>query len=453
MKKELVAGFVLILLGSFVVIAGTCDDDQTIMRLYSASNSHVSFWNEDTADYTVEICFDEIFGSTYTGANPHDCTGENKVLSLFDVENSHASSTADSNYNNEVCYGRLKCVYDSSDNDECSNDGKIVARMYSEYNTHVSVASDTNYDVKVCCKASEAYWANMNGDRITEADFGDTVKLVLTGTSDIHDFEIFEEDDGIIGFLTGGDDSIKTVTGSATDGNLITKWTITQEDLDKTNDYDNFRFMANGEISKDLKINLNGDDSEMDVTISSPKCGSHFDEGTEITITVDANDADDAIEGTITIDGDVVKTFSNGGITFNKIFSSSGNSQIVVEAVNSRGKNVRAISNIMVLDKEAGSYVDGKYVAACIAKPKDYSNIDGSVVEFDASTTRAIKVVNGVLDLLVPDEGDVFSWYWKFMPENIVREFIQSSESIAYKFTAEFPIAGDNSATLRVEID
>lgn len=446
MKKGLVIGFVLILLSSFAVIAGTCDDDQTIMRLYSEKNSHVSFWNEGVADYTVEICYNEIFGSPYTGANPHDCTGENRVLSLFDVKNSHAASTTDSNYNNEVCYGKLECVYDSSDNDECSNDGEIVARMYSEYNSHVSVASNTNYDVKVCCKASNAYWADMNGDKITEADFGDTVQMIMTSTSDISDFEIFEEDALF-------NDPIRTLTGEIVDGNLIGTWTIIQEDLDKTNDYDNFKFTVNGETSEDLKINLNSDDDPIDVTILSPACGLHFDEGKIIGIVISASDADDIIDGTITIDGDVVETFSNEGITFSKIFSSSGNSQIVVEAVNDRGKRTRAISNIMILEKNGENYVDGKYVAACIAKPKDYSNIEGSVVEFDASTTRGVRITDGVFDLLVPDEGDIFSWYWRFMPENIIRELIQSSESIAYRFTAEFPIAGDNSATLRVEID
>ena len=141
--------------------AASCEDSQTIMRLHSTSNSHVSLWNENVAEYTEEICYDDIFGSVYSGESPHVCTGNNKVLSLYDVMNSHASSVTDDNYNNEVCYGGLACVYDSSSNDECSNNGKIVARMYSEYNSHVSIASDKNYGVKICCKASEVYWTNM----------------------------------------------------------------------------------------------------------------------------------------------------------------------------------------------------------------------------------------------------------------------------------------------------
>jgi len=106
----------------------------------------------------------------------------------------------------------------------------------------------------------------------------------------------------------------------------------------------------------------------------------------------------------------------------------------------------------MVLDKENGNISDGEYIAACIKSPKDLSNIGGNVVDFDASTTRAIKIVNGVIHVLSPDNGDTFSWYWKFMPDNIVRNFVDSTNPLAYRFTAEFPTPGDNSATLRLRL-
>ena len=76
----------VLLVGVFmigVVSAASCDDNQTIMRLYQDSNSHVSFWNESVGDYLEEICYNDIFGSNYNGADPHTCTGANRVLSLF----------------------------------------------------------------------------------------------------------------------------------------------------------------------------------------------------------------------------------------------------------------------------------------------------------------------------------------------------------------------------------
>ena len=292
----------------------------------------------------------------------------------------------------------------------------------------------------------EIYWMDMDGNRISEADFGDTVQMIITWTNS-GTFEIKENN-----LLF--DDEIKTIDGVSVGNDVIAKWTITQEDLDKADDYDEFYFKVDeGEKSEYLKINLNKNDDPTNITILSPECGEYFDEGVEIIIDVIAVDTDDIISGTISIDGSIVETFSNGGISSNKIFNSPGNFQIIVETISNRGERARMISNIMILEKDGENYVDGKYAAACITKPKDYSYIDGGEVEFDASTTRAIKITDGVLDLLIPDEGDIFSWYWMFMPENVVREFVDSSDPTAYRFTAEFSIAGDNSATLRVEIN
>ena len=162
-----------------------------------------------------------------------------------------------------------------------------------------------------------------------------------------------------------------------------------------------------------------------------------------------ADDEDDFLDGTLSINGVVNGTFVNGVTSFSHTFGLSGNYQIIAEAVNSRGKRGRHISNIMILDRVNA----GKYVAACIASPKDFSDMDDPVVNFDASTTRGVIVaVGGALTVINPvDSPASFSWYWRFMPENIIREFVKSSELKAYKFTAEFPIIGDNSAGLRVE--
>jgi len=289
------------------------------------------------------------------------------------------------------------------------------------------------------------YWANMNGKEISETDLGDTIQMIMTNTES-GSFDIKERD------LTF-DDNIRTILGVLIDKDVVGTWTITQNDMSKTNDYNEFYFEVNSNISNDLRINQFEDNDKMNITLVSPSCGMFVDKGTNITIVILAEDEDDKIDGTLSIDGNAVSSFSNGGITFNNVFNLPGNFQILITATNNRGEKSRDISNIMVLDKDAsGRYVDGKYVAACITKPKDYSSIQGSIVDFDASTTRAIKITNGILDELIPDEGDIFNWYWTFYPENIIRNFMNSNNPFAYRFTAEFPIAGDNSASLKVEI-
>lgn len=437
-------GFVFILFSFSLVAATSCDNSQTIMRLYGSTNSHVSAWNESVSTYTEEICYDDIFGFTYDGTNPHNCNGLNRVLSLYSPSNSHASETTDANYNYEVCYGDLDCIYDTSAGDSCAGDGKVVARLYYPSNTHVSTAADGNYPIKVCCTPSDlVYWADMNGQKITHADYGDSVRLVARGMN-LGDFEIREND-----FI--GSDYIRTVdNGKNTPNGRFGTWTITKSDLDKTNDYNNFYFSINGEKSAELAINTNGNDDSMNITILSPACGMYYDENQNITISVLASDNDDIITGKVKINGGEVN-FTNGGVSFIQSLNTSGNVRVIVEASNTRGERSRTISNIMVLGKQGGNYVDGDYVAACIDKPRDFTNIPGSSVEFDASTTRGVRVSNGIIHELIPGV-DKFSWHWTFYPEKVVRNLINVTDEIAYKFTANFPIAGDNSASLRVEI-
>jgi len=447
MKKRFILGAFVLLVCSGFASAGICTDDQTIMRLYSPSNSHVSAWDVNNNTYIEEICYDEIFGSTYGGFNPHDCTGSNRILSLSNSSNAHASETTDLIYTHEVCYGNLACVYDDSVGEDCSNsnNGRIVARINSPSNSHVSYASDTNYSIKVCCQEGGVYWADMNGDVITEADFGDLVALVKPGGSS-GTFYI-KENDLII------DDDIRNVTGAFASGNLVGIWEISQEDMEITDgDYDEFYFEFGAESSEYLNISPIGNDDPMIIDIVSPFCGTNYSEGDSVNIIVEASDSDDEIDGEVWMNEELIGTFSNGGITINRVLDIPGDSQIIINATNTQGERARIISNIMILDTDAvGNYIDGDYLAACIDKPKSFTNIEGKIVDFDASTTRGLRVVGGVIDELIPGV-DPFNWYWMFMPGNHPKVDLDSVNRSAYIFTAAFPTPGDNSASLRVEI-
>jgi hypothetical protein len=97
--------------------------------------------------------------------------------------------------------------------------------------------------------------------------------------------------------------------------------------------------------------------------------------------------------------------------------------------------------------------VEDTYIAACIDKPVDATDIPGSVVEFDASGVRSISIAGGILTTISPDSNpEAFSWYWTFYPQGVTYNVIEKNDDSGYMFTAEFPVAGDNSATLRVEV-
>jgi len=549
-------GFVFIMFSfSFVFVAG-CDDDQTIMRLYRSSNSHVSAWDVNVDSYLEEICYDDIFGHKYEGSNPHKCSDSNRVLSLSASSNAHVSKDHDDDYSYDVCYGDLVCSFDLKG---CKDgDSKSIIKVSGYSNAHASsvvsgtdskwiskgtlssvwsgktnapqdfsdikaafllggvspdildstsyyinnpstklwtkgtlssvwsgktnapqdftdvkaawwdasgryltVIDSTNYyiydekkkiggekyAIEVCCSSGGSltgvYWADMNGKNISSAEFGDTVRLIKVGSgSGI--FKIKEHDKLV-------DDNIRDVNGVKMGGKLVGEWKISREDMEKTKDFDEFYFNFGDEKSSYLNIDTHGKDDPMKIEIISPTCGSYYDQGDKVLIKVNALDNDDVITGILKIDGKRVADFHNGVFELNKTFNVAGNSQIVVEVSNSRGEKARTIANIMILEKSSGRYVDRNYTAACINKPKDLSRISKNVVEFDASTTRAIKVVNGKMMEMIPGKNK-FSWYWKFMPENIKREFVDTENKLAYQFTAEFSISGDNSASLRVEI-
>jgi hypothetical protein len=111
----------------------------------------------------------------------------------------------------------------------------------------------------------------------------------------------------------------------------------------------------------------------------------------------------------------------------------------------------------MVLSMTGASYDDGEYVAACVLKPENFQAIDGIVVDFDASNTKGIRVTDGVIDELFPGE-DNFIWTWRFFNPMGV-EFVSSpyvsennNDFMAYIFSRVFPAAGNNLASLFVEV-
>ena len=186
------------------------------------------------------------------------CDGQNKILGLSSTTNAHAEITTETTYSNEVCYSDLECISTSSICGDTAHTLSILS-LSSFTNAHISEIDD--YSINLCCSsesfsgAAQVFWTDTAENLIStiSASVGlTTIRLILenSGLSEGTqvDFNIWEDD-------TLLDDFIRTVNANVdSNGTAVAEWTITQEDIDKTVDYDEFYFEVNGEISAFLSI-------------------------------------------------------------------------------------------------------------------------------------------------------------------------------------------------------
>jgi len=164
-----------------------CTDSQRILKISSLSNAHAELWN-GSGNYTIEICFDEIFGFDYNGQSPQECTGTNTVLRLADgttsETNAHAERREGSNpeYGLEVCYGDLVCVSRPADEacDEAAGEREVVS-LSADTNAHLETNDSDQYisasEYKVCC------FSGGGGNARWEKPLG--LEIIATGGSKI----------------------------------------------------------------------------------------------------------------------------------------------------------------------------------------------------------------------------------------------------------------------------
>ncbi|MDP2946843.1 MAG: hypothetical protein Q8N88_01900, partial [Nanoarchaeota archaeon] len=211
-----------------------------------------------------------------------------------------------------------------------------------------------------------------------------------------------------------GSDAIEGTVDS--NGILVALWTITADDLLKASDLDDFIFRVTGlPTSSKLKISKPANDDNLTLELI-PNCGDYFNTSQSFNITVNATDADDEIIGKITVQKEnssaiintYTFTFTNGLTSFPQVLNLAGNYRIVAEGTNSRGIRARKISNIMIIDPT----VNGRYVAACITQPIDYSYLATGVVKFNATGTTGISyTVPGIYSRIPKEE---IEFYWEF---------------------------------------
>lgn len=184
--------------------------NQTILTLYSQTNSHAAVFNATYNDinYGIPICFDNVFGVIYTGSNnPWQCNGANKVLGLSSASNAHAQNPALSTYLTNVCYGNLNCTIATT----CPVGYNFTLSLSGLTNAHL--AADSSYANKLCCSLGttpvapltpgidSAIWTDAAGTSITQAPLSQTVKMIA-GTrlldGKIINFTIYNSDSGVV---------------------------------------------------------------------------------------------------------------------------------------------------------------------------------------------------------------------------------------------------------------
>ena len=400
-------------------------------------------------DAAGTICddIDHCSGETwYTGHNCDDagsCTDHRGPQDKDDDE-SYCTSTAND------CIPRNWDVGGKVAKKECCGDdaGEFYDGAGTCDGTHACCDSALEYVMGGKCVPDciKPRWENLFENEITDANKGDTVRLVLRNTGlsegDTIQFEIYEGSDAI---MTSAD----AIIGTVDNGVVVAHWTITQEDLDKTISLNNFYLTTNfsGEVSNYLSIFKRYDNTPTTTDVISPSCGSYFDAGPGIVdITVSAEDDDDLVEGTLSVNGVQIATFGNRNVTTGYTFSTGGNYKIVAETTNNRGQQSRTISNVMVID----TTIDGEYVAACITSPEDYSNIPTSTVKFDASDSLGIRynAATGITTKINPSGLD---FDWSFSDGRNNPHHLGTTE-LSYNFFKNFHAVGSNWATLQVSI-
>jgi hypothetical protein len=385
------------------------DESQVIMMLYAPNNSHSAVWNyqevyqtfpgeclgpvgacqglEQAAceadsscvwqeEYDIyrkpgyPVYYDEIFGYPYEGDNPHACTGSNKVLELYQDHNSHAQVPGGPlAYGTDVCYGDLECEV-HVDPDPCQDNSRVIVRLYDDTNSHVSNSSVIAYPRKICCKTDyfptspEVYFANMRGERIDEADIGDTVLLIYGHRAGAaFDFHI-KEDDPLF------DDDIETLGGYDLNGNYVAKWTITSEDYLSGGDEEKntFYFEVNTIKSNEINVSRNseGRNSMPNAVITQPSLSlsrenRRFKSGDEITFLQNCWDEDDTLKITWELGDGTVQTCTWPDQNCDTVYqySDSGTQEVYLRAEEiGRGRKASDYTEVYVYDGDSDGEIN-----------------------------------------------------------------------------------------------
>ncbi|MBD3163622.1 VWA domain-containing protein, partial [Candidatus Woesearchaeota archaeon] len=206
------------------------DGDGDIDILGSAAAGDEIAWWEMEPGY--DICYPDIFGVPYTGSNPHQCTGTNKVAGLDQPGNAHGQIPEKNDYAVDVCYGDLSCrSINTSKGESCTPSEKAVVTLDRLTNAHFDAGG---YEIEICCTSGPT----LDGNIVTEYDY-----YTLTHYSQVNTY-------------IGQDVKLKnnTIPGVTAEYEL---WVNVNNSIPSNNDVDvNYTLLVN--VTKTTNITVNG---------------------------------------------------------------------------------------------------------------------------------------------------------------------------------------------------
>ncbi|MFA5060749.1 MAG: hypothetical protein WC494_00335 [Candidatus Pacearchaeota archaeon] len=356
--------------------------NDTIMKLYSDTNTHGTLWNG--TGYNYSICYSDIFGSSYIGVNPHSCNGYNKVVGLSNVTNAHAEVPSLDNYGFPVCYGNLVCAA----RDSCLSNERLVVSLSENTNAQLSGLND--YPIKICCKSSEeysAFWTNLLDESITNTEIGDLVKLGVSG-SDMAgeiEYEIYRVSSS---WWWPFD---KRVAQTSSLGYTFWRAGMDEEgNLVSGNYYFNAKLSNGIATSGELEVTEPLENSPPKVKIVSPSKDSKFELGETISFIAEFEDEDDDLraiwdfgDGKPTITRNNCLTTGNCNVDYT--YSESQAAYVITVLVEEMGRTGTAKNYTRVL-----VYDENLNLFSIIDEPEFGKRFDEkSMISFDASNSFA----------------------------------------------------------------
>jgi len=384
-KKRIWFNFmVVVLLVSLVSAAtNTChDSSQKIIALSDDTNAHGELWNQNS--YGYDICYDEIFGQNFTGANPHEPLNidKNCLLSLTVVTNAHAGSMGD--YATKVCYGDLDCQMKSGN---CGAEEIAIMSLSNPTNAHLGKADQYTY--KICCKTPKPRWENYNGNVLTDAGLGWKINLVYESTTLVDgeeiDFQVYDDEGLHWGNPGMFDKLIMELKATANNGRVEIGWEISQQDLDKADDLDTFFIWVRDRRSDYLTINPNSINTNPVSNITGPVEGGVYYVNQNIIFSHNSFDT----EGPVTVEWDIGDTLSDNTLdSFTHSYTTAGQNIVKLKVMDIKGvEGEDEIVILVVSSPGAFAYVD-KPKKGGVVVSEDY------VVDFSGEQSYLIDSVS-----------------------------------------------------------
>src|SRR3989344_1695284 len=240
--------------------ACTSSGGNVVVGLSDASNAHGE--TSTSSSYNLALCCN--FAGNLT------CSGSNKILGLSSATNAHAQIPNQTSYTTNVCYKDLECISTSNSCGDSQNPNYPIKTLslFSTSNSHLGISGF--HEINVCCKSATVNVPEVNcGNGVV--DTGETCDGIKLNGLTCNSF----------GF-SGGQISCSSrcfiITLTATvdaNGRATAEWEVTLSDLEKTqNDYEEFYFTYESEISNYLKLNI----FEISQCSNIVLCNSYLDE-------------------------------------------------------------------------------------------------------------------------------------------------------------------------------